>query len=418
MIAVPFIMISATAEDYAGVMSQRVSSESRTLAARWLVRLKEILTVPANEVFASDELLDHIPSLVEEIAAYLCAATDNEIAANAAVMEKARELGVLRHEQRASVHQLLHEYEILGDILEVFLIDETERLSLHPSVAECFQVQHRLTRAVRVLTRTTVDTFVAEYTATIQAQTERIQAFNRAASHELRSPIGTLVFAAALLDTDVVRQDPARLTKVAATVRSSAERLTWLVENLQRIARMGDTIDVPSQQRVDLGLLAAEVARQVEEMAASRGVMIRVADDLPTIVADPAQVELILLNIVSNGIKYADPAKPESLVEIATADASGDAAGASAGTVTIRVRDNGLGIAEADLPTIFDRFFRAHAHLDGELGNAGSGLGLAIVGDCVKALGGTIRCESAYGDGTSFYITLPSSQPGNAVTNG
>jgi len=407
-------MISATAEDYAGVMSQRVATESRTLSGRWLARLKEILTVPANEVFASDQLLDHIPSLVEEIASYLSTATDNEIAANAAVMEKARELGVLRHEQHATVHQLLHEYEILGDILEAFLIDETERLGLHPSVAECFQVQHRLTRAVRVLMRTTVDTFVAEYTATIQSQTERIQAFNRAASHELRSPIGTLVFAAALLDTDVVRQDPGRMTKVAATVKSSAERLTWLVENLQRIARMGDTIDVPSQQRVDLGVLATEVGRQVQDMATARGVAIRVTDGLPTIVADPAQVELILLNIVSNGIKYADAAKPESFVEIAAADGSGDAAG----TVTVRVRDNGLGIPEADLPTIFERFFRAHAHLDGQLGNAGSGLGLAIVGDCVKALGGTIRCESTVGEGTSFYITLPSSQPGDALTNG
>src|SRR5579864_8086208 len=189
---------SATSEDYASVMSLRVASESRTLAARWLVRLKEILTVAANEVFASDQLLDHIPSLVEEIAAYLCAPTDNEIAANAAVMSKARELGILRHEQNASVHQLLHEYEILGDILEAFIIHETGRLVLQPSVAECFQVQHRLARGVRVLMRTTVDSFVAEYTSTIEAQTERIQAFNRAVSHELRSPIGTLVFAATL----------------------------------------------------------------------------------------------------------------------------------------------------------------------------------------------------------------------------
>jgi signal transduction histidine kinase len=397
---------SATAEDYASVMSLRVASESRTLAARWLVRLKEILTVAANEVFASDQLLDHIPSLVEEIAAYLCAPTDNEIAANAAVMSKARELGILRHEQNASVHQLLHEYEILGDILEAFIIRETGGLVIQPSVAECFQVQHRLARGVRVLMRTTVDTFVAEYTSTIEAQTERIQGFNRAVSHELRSPIGTLVFAATLLDTSVVRQDPQRMTKVVATVRSSAERLTWLVDNLQRIARMGDTIEVPSQQRVDLGALATEVARQLEDMAAARGVAIRVIDGLPIIVADPARVELVLLNIVSNGIKYADPARPEPVVEIAADDGDGGP------TCTIRVRDNGLGIPAGDLPTIFERFFRAHAHRDQELGNSGNGLGLAIVGDCVQALGGTIRCESVDGAGTSFYITLPRSQPG------
>jgi signal transduction histidine kinase len=144
-------------------------------------------------------------------------------------------------------------------------------------------------------------------------------------------------------------------------------------------------------------------------MAMARNVRIRVADNLPTIVADPAQVELILLNLVSNGIKYADAAKPACVVEIVVADA-GDQ------TVTVQVRDNGLGIPKDDLPTIFDRFVRLHAHLDGELGNSGSGLGLAIVGDCVAALGGTIRCESVEGEGTSFYLTLPCSHPGSAPT--
>ena len=72
------------------------------------------------------------------------------------------------------------------------------------------------------------------------------------------------------------------------------------------------------------------------------------------------------------------------------------------------MRDNGLGIAEADQSAIFDRFFRAHAHRDQELGISGTGLGLAIVVDCVGALGGSIHCESRAGEGTSFFITLPS----------
>lgn len=408
-------MTSLTTEDYAGVMSERVAAESRTLAARWLDRLKEALTVGANDVFSSDQLLDHIPLLIHDLASYLSIPTDNEIAANAAVTGKARELGLLRHEQHASVHQLLHEYEILGEILETFLLEETARLNLRPSVEECFQVQHRLTRAVRVLMRTTVDTFVAEYTATIQEQTERIQAYNQAASHELRSPIGTLMFASALLDNDVVRQDPQRLAKVAATVRSSAERLTWLVENLQRLARMGDKIDVPSQQRVDLTALATEVMRQLEEMAAARHVTLSVAPDLPTIVADPARVELVLLNIVSNGIKYCDAARTDSIVEVLQIANTGHADEA---TCEICVRDNGLGIPATEIPTIFDRFSRAHAHLDDELGNSGTGLGLAIVRDCIQALGGSIRCESVNGRGTTFYITLPRSQHGSTPTGG
>ena len=401
-------MTFLTAEDYAAVIGQRIAAERLALSTRWLARLRELLTVAANEVFPSQHLLDHIPLLVDQIARYLTAPESEEIAANAAVMDKARELGLLRHQQRASVHQLLHEYEILGEILEGFLIEETERLNLRPSIAEAFTVHRRLTRAVRVLMRTTVDTFVSEYTATIQEQNERINSYNRAASHELRSPIGTLRFAGALLDNDAVRQDPVRLAKVAATVRASADRLSWLVENLQRLAQMRDVVDVPSEQRVDLTQLAEEVARQITEMAEARGVKIRVAPDLPSLVADPARLELVLLNLVANAVKYSDRTKPEPFVEIVTARRAADEVEPTGGaTCTICVRDNGLGIPDADQPAIFDRFFRAHAHLDQQLGVSGTGLGLAIVIDCVHALGGSIRCESRAGDGTSFFVTLP-----------
>jgi signal transduction histidine kinase len=287
-------------------------------------------------------------------------------------------------------------------------VEETERLNLDPSVHECFDVQRRLTGAVRALTRTTVDTFIGAYTTTIQEQNERIKAFNRAAGHELRSPIGTLRFASALLEHDAVRQDPARLAKVAATVKSSTDRLAWLVENLQRIARISEPVDVPSEQLVDITALAGEVARQLGEMASARQVAIRIEPGLPTLTADPARLELVLLNLIANAIKYSDPQKAESFVEVTRARRAVDAVIPDEGaTFTLCVRDNGLGIAEADQPAIFDRFFRAHAHRDHELGVSGTGLGLAIVIDCVQALGGAIRCESRTGEGTTFFITLP-----------
>src|SRR5438105_1607938 len=93
--------------NYAEIVSQRVAAERDVLATRWLHQLNELLTVLPNEVFPSTELLDHIPSLIHEIAHYLRAPANEEIAANTSVMEKARELGLLRHRQRASVHQLL-----------------------------------------------------------------------------------------------------------------------------------------------------------------------------------------------------------------------------------------------------------------------------------------------------------------------
>jgi two-component system sensor histidine kinase KdpD len=226
------------------------------------------------------------------------------------------------------------------------------------------------------------------------------------ASHELRSPIGTLLFASAALNIDTVRSDPARLAKVAATIQTNAERLSWLVANLQRLARLDDRLEAPNHQRVELGTIAMEVARQLGEMAAARNMTIDFDPQLPTIYGDPAQIELVLMNLVSNAIKYSDPAKPRSFVEISSAGEAG-----SDGAVTICIRDNGIGIPEGDQSAIFDRFFRAHPQRDEELGVSGTGLGLAIVAECLRGLGGSIRCESVVGEGTAFFVTLPAQPP-------
>lgn len=403
-------MTIATAEYYAGIVSQRVAAERHSLASEWLRRLNALLTVQPNEVFPSHQLLDHIPTLIGEIAEYLRAPADEEIAANTLVIEKARELGMLRHEQEASVHQILREYEILADILEAFVVDETEKLGLQPSAAECFALLQRLTRSSRTLMRTTVDTFVSEYMTAIDDRNARIRAFNQMASHELRSPIGTLLFAAAVLERADVRDDSRRIEKLAETVKTNAQRLSWLVENLQRVSGLSDPSDVPTEQRIELTTTATEVARQLEEMAASRGVRIVLEDNLPTLSGDPARLELALMNLVSNAIKYSDPAKPDSFVEIAALprDGAGDK------TCVVSVRDNGIGIAEADRSAIFERFFRAHAHMDTTLGVTGSGLGLAIAADCVRAMGGSIACDSTVGEGSSFYLTLPLTAPHRA----
>ena len=394
-------MTVLAADNFPGLVSQRMGAEAVALSAQWFTRLKELLPVGSNDVFPSDQILDHIPDLIASIARYLQAPEDEEIAANTEVIDKARELGVLRHAQQASVHQILREFEILGEILEAFTVEEAERLALSPSPAECFETLRRITRATRALMRTTVDTFIAEYTSTIQERNERLRLFNRMASHELRTPLGTLVFAAAALNQPSVRKDGERLDKVADAIRSNTQRLTRLVENLQRIARLAESPDAPNLQKVDIGVIASEVARQLEDMAGARGVSILVHDNLPQIVIDPARLELVLMNLVSNAIKYSDTGKTEPFVEIRRVD------GDDGERVTLAVRDNGLGVPDELQATIFERFTRAHAHLDNELGVSGSGLGLAIVAECVEAVGGMIHCESVVGEGTTFVITLP-----------
>ena len=393
---------------YAETVASRLRAESETLARRWLERLDDLLAVERERIFPTDALLNHVPHLIQEIATYVEAPAIEELAANTSVVTKARELGLLRHAQQASVHQLLREYHLLGAILETFLQEETERVEPTPVAQEILTVAARIAYALRVLQQTTIDTFIAEYTDRIAAQQSRLESFNRLVSHELRQPLGTLQFAARALSAPAIAGDPERRARLIENIDRNVTGLVQLTQQLERIAGLSATGDDPSRQEIHLSTLTREVARQLREMADLRGVEIRVSDDLPTVVTDTARLDLALMNLLSNGIKYADPDKPERYVEVFLSGATEDGR-------TICIRDNGLGIPRDALPRIFDGFYRAHSARDEELDVRGSGLGLAIVAECVEAIGGRITVASVEGEGTAFDLWLPESPPaGNA----
>lgn len=388
-------MTVTIAGDFGHQIGSRMSEAHESLAARWLDRLNELLPVPAGEVFPTGALLDHIPSLIREIAAYLKDEEVDEFAANTFVLDKARELGELRYEQRASVHQLLREYRVLLAILVTFVEEETTRLDvIAPS--EMIAVLRRLSQAVAVLQQTTVETFIAKYTAQIDEQTRRLENFNRMVSHELRQPIGALQFAVKLAEASDEAVARAGYREV---IDRNLTRLVRLTDQLAMMSRLKTSTDTAQTQRLPLSLVAREVARQLRDMAERRDVEIRVSESLPIIEVDVAAVELILVNLISNAIKYSDPSKPERIVQV-LGEATPEA-------WSIVVEDNGMGIASEHLPHVFERAYRAHAERDEELGTDGFGLGLAIVSDCVKDLGGEITVESRPGEGASFKVRLP-----------
>jgi signal transduction histidine kinase len=115
---------------------------------------------------------------------------------------------------------------------------------------------------------------------------------------------------------------------------------------------------------------------------------------------DVGRLELTLVNLMSNGIKYSDVTKPERYVEITGAESGDD-------LCRIMVSDNGLGIPAASLKTIFHRFTRAHVDRDDLKHVGGMGLGLSIVEDSVQAMQGDIEVVSTEGLGTTFVLTLP-----------
>jgi signal transduction histidine kinase len=199
-----------TAAGFGDLMAERISAEHLSISARWLERLRDLLTVEANEVFPTEHLLDHIPALIQDVAHYIRSPATEAVAANTSITMKAQELGELRHLQRASVHQLLAEYRLLGNILTVFVQEELERLGIAPAASEAIEVLRRLNDAIWILMQTTVNTFVSQYTSTIDSHAARLESFNRMVSHELRQPLGTLMYALPLLKAEAARGDTGR----------------------------------------------------------------------------------------------------------------------------------------------------------------------------------------------------------------
>jgi signal transduction histidine kinase len=388
-------MIAANFDDF---IAERMRLEHRPLADRWFERLLDLLPVDAREIFPTETLLDHIPGLILEIGAYLQRPDNEAVAANTTIMEKARELGALRHGQRASLHQVLREYHILGAVLVNFVREEIDALSAPPPAAVCVALIARLNQAVNVLSQATVETFVTLYTQTISEQNDRLEQFTRMAAHEWRQPLGTLQFGVSILRRGEL--DPSRSDRIWDAVDRNVHRLVELTRKLEAIARLQGAGDNPLVQTVPATTVIHEAARQLREMAEARGVRITIADNLPTVTVDVGRLELVAVNLLSNAVKYSDPAKADRYVEVAGGiDPDG--------CCRIEVRDNGVGIPERSLASIFQRFARAHVGRDDLSHVAGVGLGLAIAEDCVRAMGGRIDVRSIENEGTVFAVVLP-----------
>jgi signal transduction histidine kinase len=298
------------------------------------------------------------------------------------------------------VHQILHEYELLGGILVAFVKEEMVSLGLRPEPVECLELVNRIRNAVGLLLRATVDAFLSQYLDTISVQGRNLESFHRTLSHELRQPLTTVQGAVQLLQTYPAARTGEKLDHTLETLARNIERIIHITRQLERLARAETERDNPSTQVVNLSHVATDVARQLREMAEARGVVVRIAPDLPSITVDAGRIELVFTNLISNAIKYSDPAKEQRVVEVRRAEAPED-------VCAITVSDNGIGIPADRVDRIFDQFVRAHRGRDEELGVHGMGLGLSIVWESVMAIGGSITVASAESEGTVFTVMLP-----------
>jgi two-component system sensor histidine kinase KdpD len=196
-------------------------------------------------------------------------------------------------------------------------------------------------------------------------------------SHDLRTPLTAIRGASETLVSAGAALDAATQADLLASITQNTERMTKFLANIMEMARVETGEIAPKRERLQLAeIVEAAIARVNGAMYAG----VNIADEATHVMADPALLEQIIVNLLDNAVKYA----PEG-GRIAI---SARRAGAQ---VAISVADEGVGIAAADLPNVFDSFFRATR---GDRVAPGTGLGLAIAKAFAEAMGGSIRAQS------------------------
>jgi signal transduction histidine kinase len=368
----------------AATLAARLRQAQGELATRWLERIVARVDLEPNRVFPTDDLIDHVPLLIDGMADYMEDPAD-PVGADPPLVAKAMELGALRHTQGFDEYELLKEYEILGGILFTFLVREVDTIDEECSRSELLVCAHRLFQAITRIQQATTTRYLQLAREQVRDREERLRAFNRTLTHEFRNRINALIGAGHLLQmADLTALERESL---AAVVSRNADTMRLVLDNLVELT--GLTPDSRRQRHVRLPQAVAEATRQLADLARAHKVTIRVAADLPDVEISAAAVELCVTNLVSNAVKYADPAKPERWVEVdghLVADERG-----SPREVVVKVRDNGLGVAPEKRGRLFERFFRAHESTGADI--EGTGLGLSIVRDTIESLGGRAWAE-------------------------
>jgi heavy metal sensor kinase len=228
----------------------------------------------------------------------------------------------------------------------------------------------------------------------IEKSVKQMRQFTADASHELRAPLTVIRTAAEFsLRRERTRED---LLEAMQTILHASERTTSLIDKLLTLARADSHQDEPALAPFDLGSLLREVSRDANILAASKQISVtaRIPSQPVYIIGDQEALRQLCQILVENAIKYTVAGGSVSAEVSRTQEQA-----------TILVRDTGIGIAPADLPRIFDRFWRADKVRSRETG--GVGLGLAIASSIVERHQGTIEVESELGRGSLFRVCLP-----------
>lgn len=228
--------------------------------------------------------------------------------------------------------------------------------------------------------------------------TEKLQsALLNSISHDLRTPLVSITGTLSDLAEDADAIDPATRHNLVETAYGEARRLNHLVGNLLEITRIEAGAMQARRELCDVQDIIGSSLEQLADRLKGRTITTDIPPDLPLVPMDFVLIVQVLVNLIDNALKYSPVASPVD-VRVRAANSR----------LEIQVLDRGVGIPTADLPRVFDKFYRVQR----PDGVSGTGLGLAICKGIVEAHGGKISAQHREGGGTVFTVQFPLARSG------
>jgi two-component system phosphate regulon sensor histidine kinase PhoR len=284
------------------------------------------------------------------------------------------------------------------------MVAESDRACSAEDLLIC---SHRIFRAISVIEQVTTAHYLRVLGERVAEREERLRRFSRMITHELKNRVGATLGAGQLLREEWLGIEERQ--RFAGIVEENAQAIQKVLENLTALSRIDG--ERRRQRNIALREVITEVFRQLRELARAREVELRVAGELPDVEVNAAAVELCLSNYLSNAIKYSDASADRRWAEVtAGVEESSDEPGTS--QLTVRVRDNGMGVPVQTRDQLFERFFRAHTDV---VRTEGTGLGLSLVQETAASLGGRAWAEFGEEPGSVFAFSLPCRREGEAT---
>jgi PAS domain S-box-containing protein len=267
--------------------------------------------------------------------------------------------------------------------------DENKRPAAILETNNDISIQKRREEEIRAL-----NAELAKWSAGLQAANKELEAFAYSVSHDLRAPLRHMAGFAELLQKKASSVLDDKSQRYMTMILESAKRMGDLIDNLLAFSRMGR---VEAQMTlVDLDQLVKEVVGEVRQETDGRDIVWRI-DSLPTCYGDRSMLRIVLVNLVSNAVKFT---RQRARAEIEIGRAKG-----SEHEAVVFVRDNGAGFDMKYVDKLFGVFQRLH-HADAF---EGTGIGLATVQRIIHRHGGKVRAEGAVDQGATIYFSVPKS---------